>query len=128
MTSLIALIGSLIPGASASAIEQLGSGSPGIDEMWGNLKQLFPHTDMGSGGLTFVTLMIANIILRFIGGIAVLIIVYGGIRMMMTVADENAQAESKKIIMYACIGLVLTIAADAIVLYVMNVVRLATGG
>ena len=128
MLSIFSLVGLFVPPARASAIEQLGSGSPGIDQMWGGMKQLFPHTDMGSGGLQFVLLLATNLILRFIGGIAVLMIVYGGIRMIMTVADENAHGEAKKIVMYACMGLVLTIGADAIVMYVMNVTRLATGG
>ena len=112
----------------AAAIEQLGSGAPGIDAMWGELKGIFPHTDIGSGGLAFVVLMMTNFILRFIGGVAVLMIVYAGIRMIMSVADENAHTEAKKIVMFASIGLILAIGADAIVLYVMNVVRMAVGG
>ncbi len=114
--------------AHASSIEQIGAGSPGIDSMWAQLKQTFPHTDMGSGGLLFVVLMLANIILRFIAGIAVLMVVYGGIRMIMTVADENAHSEAKKIIIYACLGLVLCIGTDAIVIYVQTMVKLAAGG
>ena len=124
---LLSLLG-FLPKASAASIEQLGSGAPGVDDMWSQLKQTFPHTDMGSGGLMFVILMVSNFILRLIGGIAILMIVYGGIRMIMTVADENSQAGAKKIVMYACIGLVLTIAADAIVGYVMTIVQSAAGG
>lgn len=119
---------SMIPRASASAIEQLGQGSPGIAAMWMDLKTIFPHTDYGSSGFAFIVLLITNIILRFIGGAAVLMIVYGGIRMTMTVADENAHGEAKKIVLYACLGLVLVIATDAIVLYVMRVVQMASGG
>lgn len=128
MHALLTLIGLTVSRAHAAVIEQLGSGSPGIDTMWGQLKQLFPHTDLGSGGLAFILLLITNIILRFIGGIAVLMIVYGGIRMIMTVADENAHTEARKIVLYAAAGLVLAIGADAIVLYVMSVVKLASGG
>ncbi len=128
MNALLAVFGLTIHRASAAAIEQLGRGTPGMDEMWGQMKQIFPHTDLGSAGLNFIVLLFTNVILRLLGGIAALMIVYGGVRMVMTVADENAHGEAKKIVMYACIGLILTIGADAIVLYVMNVVRMASGG
>lgn len=118
----------LVPRAHAAVIEQIGAGSPGIDGMWDDLKNIFPHTDLGTQGLAFVLLMFTNFILRFIGGVAVLIIIYGGIRMTMTVADENAHGEAKKIVLYACLGLILTIGADGIVLYVMELVRVASGG
>lgn len=128
MHVLFSLLGTLIEHAQATNIEQLGSGAPGIDAMWFELKSIFPHTDYGSGGFAFLMLLVTNIILRFIGGIAVLIIVYGGIRLIMTVADENAHAEAKKIVLYAGLGLVLVIAADAIILYVMSLLQVATGG
>ncbi|MSR87297.1 hypothetical protein EXS70_03970 [Candidatus Peribacteria bacterium] len=127
MRLLTTITGLLIPRASA-AIEQLGSGGPGIVDMWGSLKQLFPHTDFGSGGLGFILLLASNIILRMIGGVAVLMIVYGGIRMIMNVYDEAAHTEAKKIVISACVGLVLVITADAIVLYVISVVQMASGG
>ena len=128
MRVLSALLGSVIPRARAAVIERLGAGAPGINGMWADLKSMFPHTDMGTFGLNFVILMFTNLILRFIGSVAVLMIIYGGIRMTMTVADENAHGEAKKIVMYACLGLILTIGADGIVMYVMTVVRAASGG
>ena len=128
MITFISLIGLIIPRASAAVIEQLGQGAPGIDNMWGQLKQTFPHTDMGSGGFAFVILMVTNIILRFIGGIAVLMIVYGGIRMIMTVYDEASHTEAKKIVISACVGLVLVVLSDAIVMYVVSVLQTASGG
>ena len=128
MSALFILIGLTVSRAYATSIEQLGSGSPGIDQMWGQLKSIFPHTDLGSGGLAFLLLLLTNLILRFIGGAAVLMIVYGGIRMTMTVLDENAHSEAKKVVMFAVIGLILTIGADAIVLYVMSLVQSAVGG
>jgi hypothetical protein len=128
MSFLKFLLGLFTRVAHAANIEQLGSGSPGIDAMWADLKSIFPHTDYGSGGLGFAMLLATNIILRFIGGIAVLMIVYGGIRMMLTVNNESAHEDAKKIVIYALLGLVLVIATDAIVLYAMNLLKLATGG
>ena len=128
MIRFLSLIGTFIPPAHAAVIEQLGAGAPGIDQMWMNIKSFYPHTDMGSAGFAFVILLVTNLILRFIGGLAVLMIMYGGIRMIMTVADENAHGEAKKIVLYSCLGLILTIGADAIILYVMRVVQMAAGG
>ena len=128
MIAFTSLLGTMIPRASAAVIEQLGQGAPGIDGMWDQLKQTFPHTDMGSGGLAFLLLMLTNMILRFIGGIAVLMIVYGGIRMIMTVYDENSHGEAKKIVISACVGLILTMLADAVVMYVIYLLQMATGG
>lgn len=128
MHTILSIVGTFITRAYASSLEQLGTGAPGIDNMWAELKSFFPHTDMGSQGLTYLLLIITNFILRFIGGVAVLLIVYGGIRMIMTVASETSHDEAKKIIQYAAIGLILTMGADAIVLYVMSVARMASGG
>ncbi len=128
MIRFLSIIGMVIPRAHAAVIEQLGSGAPGIDRMWMEVKSFFPHTDLGSQGFNFVILLAINLILRFIGGLAVLIIMYGGIRMIMTVADETAHGEAKKIVMYACLGLILTIGADGIILYVMRVVQMGAGG
>jgi hypothetical protein len=109
----------------ASSIEQLGSGSPGIDSMWGELKQIFPHTDYGSQGLAFIILMITNIILRLLAGGAVLMIVYAGIRMIT--GGEEGLGEAKKAVTYALVGLVGALIADAVVNYVIRLVTLAVG-
>ena len=128
MITFISLIGMMIPRASAAVIEQLGQGAPGINSMWDDLKQVFPHTDFGSQGLAFILLTITNIILRFIGAVAVLMIVYGGIRMIMTVYDEASHTEAKKIVISACVGLILVMLTDAIVMYVLYLLQMASGG
>ncbi len=118
----------LQPGCQQATGAPLGGYAPGIGAMWGQLKQTFPHTDWGSRGLEFILAIITHLILRMIGGIAVLMIVYGGIRMIMTVYDENGHAEAKKIVVAACVGLILAIAADVIVLYAQYLTCLAAGG
>ncbi len=127
MTFLSFLAG-IIPTAHAAVIEQIGNDGPGISEMWAEILSIFPHTDYGSHGLAFVIALITSLVLRFIGGIAILFVVYGGIRMMMTVQDEAAFEESKKTLMYAAIGLVLVLGTDAIIEYVLMVTEQAAGG
>lgn len=128
MSVLSAIAGMLIPSAHAAAIEQLGVMAPGINAMWNDLQTAFPHTGHGSGGFAFVMLMATNIVLQFIAGIAVLMIIYGGIRMISTVADENGHTEAKKIVQYAVVGLILAMLTDAIVQYTLYVVRMGAGG
>ncbi len=115
----------LVPTVFASSIEQLGSGTPGIDAMWGMIKSVFPHTDKGSGGLTFILLQVTNIMLQLIAGAAVLVMIYAGIRMV--IGNDEGLGEAKKVIMYCIIGLIGALCADAVVLYTMSIVGAAAG-
>ncbi len=124
---LLTVAAASVPAVVLADIDQIGSNAPGISQMWSDIKCAFPHTDLGAQGFTFVLARMVDIILRFIGGGAVLMIIYGGIRMMMTVADENSHSEAKKVVLYACLGLILAIMADAIVLYTISLVESAAG-
>ncbi len=117
-----------LPTAHAAVIEQIGTDAPGIGEMWADILSIFPHTQYGPGGFAFLIAQVAAIILHFIGGIAILVVVYAGIRMMMTVGDEGAFEESKKTLMHAAIGLILILGTDAIISYVLMVTQQAVGG
>lgn len=125
---LLSVLSGLIPSAHAAVIEQIGTDGAGIGEMWAEILSIFPHTGYGSMGLSFLIAKITSLILRFIGGIAVLFVIYAGIRMMMTVGDEGAFEEAKKTLTYAAIGLVLVLGTDAIITYVLTVVEQAAGG
>ncbi len=126
--SLLPLLSGLVPAAHASAIEQLGSGTPGVDDMWSALKSTFPHTDVGAGGLQLVVLAIVNFILRSVGAVAVLIVIYAGIRIIISRGNEEGVTEAKKILTYTVVGLILVLCADAIVTYVLSVLTAAGGG
>ncbi len=125
MSLFDSLADGLVPTAFASAIEQLGTGSPGIDGMWGMIKSVFPHTDKGSGGLAFVLLQVTNIMLQLIAGAAVLVLIYAGIRMV--IGNDEGLGEAKKVIMYCLIGLIGALCADAVVLYTMTIIGSAAG-
>ena len=130
MHSLLPIIGSVlrfvltVPSALATNVETLGSGAPGIDEMWSMMKETFPHTDVGADGLSFVALRITDIILRTIGGLAVAMIMYGGIKMIAQ--SEEGFGEAKKIVLYAVMGLILAIVADAVVIYAQVLINAAS--
>lgn len=118
------LISLLAPSALAAGIEQIGSGAPGVDAMWSNIMTVFPFTSVGAGGVTFVTLKFTAIILSMISAVAVLCIVYAGIK-MITAGSEEGFTEAKKIVMYTSAGLVAAMLADAVVMYVITILNQA---
>jgi hypothetical protein len=124
MLRLLAVIGLLLPRASARNIDQLGEGTPGIDAMWAVIRSVFPYTGVGEGGLTLLLLKVTNFILIFIGGIAVAMIIYAGIKIVT--GGEEGIGEAKKIILYAAGGLIAALVADAVVIYVMVLVNAAS--
>jgi hypothetical protein len=129
MLTYLSSIGTLLlPQAHAATLEQIGTDGPGITEMWAEILSIFPHTGYGSGGFAYVVELVAAIILRFIGGVAVLVIIYAGIRMMMTVGEEGAFEEAKKTLLYAVIGLFLVMGTDVIMQYVLSLTQQAVGG
>ncbi len=65
-----------------------------------------------------VVKLITNILLFFIGAVAVIYIVIGGIKYVTSNGDSNHIKSAKDTIMYAVIGLVAAIAAYAIVDFV----------
>lgn len=114
----------LAPAAHAAGIDTLGAGAEGIDEMWSMIKSALPFSSIGAGGVTFVTLKATAIILSTLSAIAVLSIVYGGIK-MITTGTEEGFTEAKKLITFTAVGLVLAMLADGIVLYVIAVLNKA---
>ncbi len=114
----------VLPHAQAKNIETLGVGAPGIAAMWQVITATFPHTDVGEEGVTFLALKIIDFILKSIGALAVLMIIYGGIRII--VQGEEGMTEGKKIILYAVIGLIAAIMADAAVIFVQLLVSEAS--
>ncbi len=60
-----------------------------------------------------------NIVLSFIGILAVIALIWAGIRMITQFGDENAVEESKKIIQYAVIALILAFSVYTIAHYFM---------
>lgn len=63
---------------------------------------------------------ITNILLFLAGAIAVLMIIIGGIRYATSQGDQNAISGAKNTVLYAVIGLIVTIIAYAIVNFVLT--------
>lgn len=63
---------------------------------------------------------IVNILLMLIGAIAVIMIVIGGIRYVVSGGDQSAVTSAKNTILYAVVGLIIAGASYAIVNFVIK--------
>ncbi len=120
------LLALLAPVAHAAGVDTIGAGAPGVDEMWGMIRDTFPFTDIGAGGVTFVAMKITAIILSTISAIAVVMIIYGGIKMIVSGSEEGF-TEAKKLVMYTSAGLICAMLADGIVIYVITLLNQVAG-
>jgi hypothetical protein len=63
---------------------------------------------------------IKNIVLSIIGAMSLLLIVVAGFRYVLSAGDPQKAAKARNGVIYALVGLVIAIAADAIVTFVVN--------
>lgn len=67
---------------------------------------------------------ITNILIFLVGAIAVLMIIIGGLRYVLSAGDQSATTSAKNTILYAIIGLVVAIMAYAIVNFVLDALNI----
>ncbi len=65
---------------------------------------------------------ITNVVLFAVGIISVVMLIYGGIRYVVSGGDSKKVTDAKNTILYAIIGLIISILAYAIVHFVINTV------
>lgn len=83
-------------------VAQVGGGSP------------------SSNGLTKTITTIVDVLLFLVGIVAVVMIIIGGIRYVVSGGDSKATGDAKNTILYAVIGLVVAIMAYAIVHFITS--------
>lgn len=66
---------------------------------------------------------IANVLLFVLGSIAVIMIIIGGIRYVASNGEQNQVSSAKNTILYAVIGVILSLAAYAIVNFVTSNIK-----
>lgn len=76
-----------------------------------------PHTDVTSNS-TIKTVL--SITFGIIGGLALLFVTIGGFRYVISQGDPQAVSKAKNTILYALVGLVVAIAAETIVTFVVG--------
>jgi hypothetical protein len=98
--------------ANPSAADLNPAGGQNCGQPTGAANDLF-----GSDGI-FTTVM--NTILFAVGSIAVIMLIYGGIKYTISGGDEKAVTSAKNTILYAVIGIVVALLAFAIVNFVLT--------
>ena len=78
-------------------------------------------------GETGVLTKATDVILYVVGIISVVMLIYGGLRYVISGGDSKKVTDAKNTILYAIIGLIIAILAYAIVNFVINAVTGTTG-
>lgn len=73
------------------------------------------------GDLKSAVIAILQYVLGFVGLIAVVVIVIAGIRFIISSGEEGEKEKAKKMIIYALIGLLIILLAEAIVSFVLDI-------
>jgi len=100
--------------AAAASCDGSGGASAGANCAQGNNT---PTSLFGTGSV-FVT--VVNTLLFVIGAVAVIMLIYGGIRYTISGGDQKAVTDAKNTILYAVIGIVVAVMAYAIVNFVLT--------
>lgn len=79
----------------------------------------------GEGSIRALALRIVNYFLGFLGIVAVMMVIFGGITYVMAGGKQESIESGKKIIMYALVGIIIILLAFAIVNTVLGA---AAGG
>lgn len=89
----------------------------GAGGTWSDGKCIKPGEDAGVAG---VVKTIANALLGIIGAVAVIMIIIGGFRYVVSAGDSSAIESAKNTILYAIIGIVVAASAYAAVRFIVT--------
>ena len=70
---------------------------------------------------------ISNTILYLVGIVSVIMLIWGGVRYILSGGDNKKVTDAKNTILYAIIGLVIAILSFAIVNFVLNTIGVESG-
>ncbi len=73
-------------------------------------------------GNTGVFTQITNTVLYIVGIVSVIMLIYGGLRYVISGGDNKKVTDAKNTILYAIIGLIISILSFAIVNFVINTI------
>lgn len=85
------------------------------------------YTGLGTRDLREGIMQIINVLLSFLGIIAIIIILWGGFRWLTSGGNEDKVSEAKKIIISGIIGLIIIFVSFALAQFVINSLLRATG-
>jgi hypothetical protein len=117
--SLFALAGALTF-APQVALAACGAGSSAADCLQQGVDDAGGSSQTNKASLPDRAVTITNVLLFILGAIAIIMIIIGGIRYVVSAGDSSAITGAKNTILYAVIGLVVAILAYAIVNFVIK--------
>ncbi len=106
---LMGLIPTIVSAAAdqdTSGPETVGQSNAGIKNMWDQICQprgVLPCSLSGNL-IQFLSDRIIKFVFPLIGGIAVIMVIYAGLRIIFSQGKDEAVTEAKKIILYAVLG------------------------
>ena len=123
MKKVIKKIGQVLTGAGAAATLWAGrvmaASSPAQEGAEAAQGEGMPSELVGVDG---VFTQITNTVLYVVGIISVVMLIWGGLRYVISGGDSKKVTDAKNTIMYAIIGLIIAILAFAIVNFVINAI------
>ena len=85
-------------------------------------------TGLGTNDLKDTIIAVLNVLLGFLGIIAVIVILLGGFKWMTAAGNEDKVAEAKKLLGAGIVGIIIILSAYAIATYVITQIQTSTGG
>lgn len=102
--------------------------TPALAQVDTGINQVGEQIALGGADLRLVIARIINVALGFLGIVAVVLILYGGLVWMTSGGDEEKITKAENILVSAVIGLAIILSSYAIARFVINRLVEATGG
>ena len=112
---MIGLLGVLNPVVSAANGINICSKENGSDN-----SVYCQNKDSGEGQVNGIIKTIVEVLLMAVGAISIIMIVIGGILFALSSGDAQKAAKARSTILYAVVGLIVSVFASAIVNFVFN--------
>ncbi len=109
-----------VPVALVQAVAAVNSNDFGVNDL--------SSVNLGTKPLKETIAQILNVLLGFLGIIAVVIILLGGFKWMTAGGEEEKVGEAKKLISAGIVGLIVILSAYAIARFVITNLTTATAG
>ena len=107
-----------LPTANAIELEKTGDTGVGVWRMWYMIRSVLPFSGIGDmwAVVNFAGRAI-NFATSMVNGIAILLLIYAGIRMIVSHGSDEQYTNAKTIMFYALGGLVLGMLGQGIIFY-----------
>jgi hypothetical protein len=110
-TTLVTILGTALFGISMVSAQSSSSGFITSTDNPGRIA----GATQGEGNARVLLLSIVNFFLGFLGLLAVLMVIFGGVLILTSAGDAEKAGKGKKILLYAAIGIVIILLSFAIV-------------